>query len=582
MIHTLSGATMHGWTSRWCAVVALSCATAGCSDPVGHAGDDGAGSSGALGTAGDSVGSSSGADGSSGDPDNGPPAVDAAPGGLRRLRADQYTRTILVLLGQDAAAAAAPPSDQSLLGFQSVGATQGSLSPSEIEQYEASALAVARAAVASPYTLSTIVPCVSDGPQDEGCYVKVAEDFARVAWRREVTSDELDRLVDIARAGRTFYNDSFSVGLEYELAMILESPAFIYSVELGEVRDDGKRWLTTTEWLTRASLFMLGRAPSAEELARARSGDLDGEDAPRALATEWLSSADARRAGRQFFDELLRAREVLNKSKDPVLYPLFTPEMAASMREETLRLAEDVAFGADGERDLRRLLDADYTWVDARLAQLYGLEAPASGGFERVDLPASSGRRGVLTHGSMLAVGSHPDRNSPTRRGLFVQRSLMCTEVPPPPGDVNTTLPEPTEPTTLRARMEQHMNAGGACEACHVQTDPVGFAFEFFDASGLRRELDNGFAIDASGDIPGIGKFEDAVELALLLSEDPRFGPCVVRNLYRHAVGHGEDDGVRDALGYMNDRFTAADHDFHQLIVDMIDNPAFRQVGEPQ
>lgn len=574
---------MDGWTRRWCSIVGVCSAAVGCHDAVGSATDAGTDPSGGqVASSGDGGldGSSTAADGSTGDPEVPPPAVDAAPGGLRRLRADQYTRTIRVLLGQDAAAVAAPPPDQSLLGFDSVGATQGSLSPAAIEQYEASALAVARAAVAAPFTLSTLVPCVSDGPQDEGCYVRIAEDFARVAWRRELTDDEVDRLVDIARAGRQFYNDQFEVGLEYELAMILESPAFLYSVELGELRDDGKRWLTTREWVTRASLFLLGRAPSADELARVDAGELEGDDAPRMLATEWLGDVDARQATRRFFDEMLRAREVVNKSKDPELYPLFTPEVAASMREETLRLVEDVTFG--DERDLRRLLDADYTWIDARLAQLYGFDPPADGGFERVSLPASSGRRGLLTHGSMLAVGSHPDRNSPTRRGLFIQRTLMCNEVPPPPGDANTTLPEPAEPTTLRARMQQHLMAGGACEGCHVQTDPIGFAFEFFDAAGVRRELDNGFPIDASGDLPGIGAFDGADELALLLRDDARFGPCLVRNLYRHAVGHGEDDGTRDALAYLSERFVAADLDFHQIVVDMIDNPAFRQVGEPQ
>ncbi|HWB80939.1 MAG TPA: DUF1588 domain-containing protein [Nannocystaceae bacterium] len=509
------------------------------------------------------------------------PPVDAAPGGIRRLRADQYIATVRSLFGPEAAEAASPPADQPLSGFDSVGNAQLPLSPAMVEAYEQSALAVAKAVVEYPAQLSGYIPCVTT-EWNEGCYVKVAEDLGRIMWRRELTFDEVDMLVDLARAAQTTNDGRFELGLRFEIAMLLQSPDFIYTVELGEARDDGKIWLTTDEWVTRASLFVLGRAPDPQTIARIDAGELDGEDAPRTLALEMLDRPEARIAVGRFFDELLRVREVVTKAKDPELYPLFTPERAASMRQETLQLVQHVVFSDESDKNLLGIFDADYTFVDAQLAELYGLPIPVFDSFEKTELPASQGRLGVLSHPALLAVASHHDRNSPTRRGLFVQRTLLCNEVPPPPGDVDTTLPEPSEETTLRARMEGHIAQGGICTGCHVQTDPIGFAFEYFDASGVRRELDNGFPIDASGSVDGIGEFSNAAELALLIRDDPRIGPCLVRNLYRHAIGRVEDEGTIDAMVFLSDGFTATNQDMQQLIVDMVDNPAFRQVGEPQ
>jgi uncharacterized protein DUF1588/uncharacterized protein DUF1585 len=163
-----------------------------------------------------------------------------------------------------------------------------------------------------------------------------------------------------------------------------------------------------------------------------------------------------------------------------------------------------------------------------------------------------------------------------------VQRTVLCNDVPPPPGDVDNTLPDPAEATTLRERMEGHITPGSACAGCHQQMDPVGFAFEYFDAAGVRRELDNGFPIDASGSVEGLGEFDDAADLALLVRDDPRLAPCLVRNLYRHAIGRLEDEGTADAITYLSDGFVAEHHDLRSLIVQLVENPAFRQVGEPQ
>lgn len=558
----------------------IACAALGCSGDASHANDDDA----STGTASVSTSISSddpSADTSTGDTVDDPP-VTPAPGGLRRLRADQYVGTVGVLFGGDAAAAADPPDDASVLGFDSIGSAHVPLSPSAVEQYERSALALAKAAAATPYTLAEIAPCVLDEPRGDACFVEIADALGRAAWRRPITDDERARLVAVANAARELGEGSvkagFDLGLTYEIATIIESPAFIYAVELGETDDDGTQVLTPNEWVTRVALFVLGRAPSAQTFAQLDAGMFDDEGAPRMLAESWLEQAEARDAVVSLFDELLRVRDVVSLSKDPAQFEQFSAELAASARIESLMLVEDVVFPAEGAGDLRRLFDANYTFVDAQLAALYGVDASGNE-FTRVELPAS--RRGILSHASILAVGSHYDRNSPTRRGLLVQRNLLCNDVPPPPGDVDINLPEPDEPTTLRERLEGHLAQGGACVGCHGQTDPIGFAFEHFDASGAWRELDAGFAIDATGTVDGFGTFDGAAELALVIRDDPRLAACMVRNLYRHALGHAEDDGTAALREVLTADFEA-DFDLRRLVVELVDSDAFLRVGEPK
>lgn len=557
----------------------IACAALGCSGDASHA-DDGDASTGTSSTATTGDSDDPSADTSTGGTAEDPP-VTPAPGGLRRLRADQYIGTVGVLLGGDAAAVADSPDDASVLGFDAIGSAHVPLSPAAVEQYERSALAIGKAAAATPYTLAEIAPCVLDDPPGDACFVEVADALGRAAWRRPITDDERTRLVAIANAAQELGDGSFELGLTYEIATIVESPAFIYAVELGEPDDDGVLALTTDEWVTRVALFVLGRAPSAQTFAQLDAGMFDGEGAPRMLAASWLEQAEARDAVVGFFDELLRVREVVSLSKDPAQFELFSTELAAAARTESLMLVEDVVFPAEGAGDLRRLFDADYTFVDAQLAALYGLDASGND-FTRVALPESLGRRGILSHASILAVGSHYDRNSPTRRGLLVQRNLLCNDVPPPPGDVDINLPQPDEPTTLRERLEGHLAQGGACVGCHGQTDPIGFAFEHFDASGAWRELDAGFAIDATGMVDGLGTFDGAAELALLVRDDPRLAACMVRNLYRHALGHVENDGTAVLRDVLTDDFAADDFDLRGLVVELVDSDAFLRVGEPK
>src|SRR6185436_12024317 len=195
--------------------------------------------------------------------------------------------------------------------------------------------------------------------------------------------------------------------------------------------------------------------------------------------------------------------------KDTAVYPTFKPELRDSMRAETVAFARDVLRGPSPT--FASLLTAPYTFVDAKLAQYYGVAADTAG---KVDLSGSA-RLGLLTQGALMSVKGNSYRTSPVRRGKFILNRLLCQGVPPPPPNVVPELPPPDPTKTVREQMAEHRN-NPSCAACHTAMDALGFAFEHFDGAGNYRKDDNGHPIDASGSVTIDGvtfAFDDATEL---------------------------------------------------------------------
>jgi hypothetical protein len=562
-------------------VVALALPGAGCRDEVGSEGAEGTES--ASGTAGMGTASEGDAtvDGTAGTETDGPIDIDVipAPGGMRRLTPTQYVRSVEVLLGAEAAAAADPPPLPDLGGFDSQTAVNEPLTPIDVESYEASAMAIGNAVRDDPSGLAQLVPCVTAG-QDAACYETVAQDLGRLAWRRPLGEDETGPLVAIATAGQEWGDGDFLTGLKYEVAAILQSPNFVYVIEVGQPTGEGEiRELDDLELATRLSFFLLGHTPDLELLDLAESGGLGSDDQVRALALELLERPEARERLQEFYDELYRLRDLETKGKSSMLFPLFDQELAAAMRQETLLLIENVVFYE--QSSFLDIFDADYTFVNDDLAQLYGIAPPAFP-WQLVPVPENQGRAGILTQPAFLTVFSHPNINSPTRRGLFVQETLLCTDIQPPPPEVMAMPPSPAEGQTLRQWLEELHNTNDTCAACHGLMDPLGFAFERFDAIGQFRQLDNGQPIDSSGEVTGVGAFANAAELAAIVRNDPRTPNCVVRNLYRSTLGHQEGVDQIEGINVLDAGFAASDFDYKGLMVELTVNPLFRLVDAPK
>ena len=561
-------------------VVGLAVGVTGCKDPEGGGGEtDGDGTAGDDDDDDDDDDTADGtADGDDDDDDDSVGDIEPVAGGMRRLTRTEYIRSVELMLGANAGDAADPPDDVAQEGWDAIGNAVLSLASEPIEDYEGTSEDIADAVIADPSHLAQTVPCVTGS--DAGCYATVAEDLGRWAFRRPLTTDEIDALVAIGNEGMAWGDGDFLTGLKYELMAILQAPSFVYVTEVGEPIEGGEyRELTPNELATRISFFLLGRNPDLALLDAADAGELDTEDGIRDWAYTLVESSEARVATEIYFDEYLRLRNLPTHAKSAELFPLWTEALTSSLRQETLLLLNDVVWQDDG--DFLSIFNADYTFINADLAELYGMPAPGGPGFVRVDWPADQNRAGIISQGSVLALQSGPLRNSPTDRGKFIQSVLLCTEIPPPPPDVTPELPEPGANQTLKELLDQHME-DPACASCHGLTDPVGFALEFFDSIGAYRTMDNGSPIDASGEVEGLGSWSNAVDLANVIAENPGTPTCIIQNFIEGHLGFAVTPGIAPGIEELTATFDDSGHSLQTMMVEIAASPLFRYVDEPK
>ncbi len=513
-----------------------------------------------------------------------------APGGARRLLQDHYLRAIAEMLGPDAAAAAAPPPDGSLGGVGAVAAFELATPPVSVDEYEYSALLAAAAAVASPARLAEQAPCVTQGPTDpefrEFCYREVAHRIGFLAWRLPPLEEDKDRLVEIALLAEDYGTtdaERLELGITYVIATLLQSPSFLYSVEVG-VDAGTSRQLNGFEIATRMSLFLLGTPPDEELLRLAADGGLDTPTDVRNAALSLLATPQARQGFVDHLGDLFQLKLLEAKGKDTTAYPQYDGALAASMAEEVHRFVEDIVF--DNPVSFLEILRSEKRFIDTRLVNdVYGGVPSITNDWDQVDFSISpldtEERAGILTMPAVLAVFSHGVLNSPTRRGLFVREQLFCDTIPPPPDGVDLDVKPPPAGMSLREQLEtQHKSPG--CAGCHNAMDPIGFGLEHFDAIGQWRTHDNGVPVDSSIDSPDFaGTLSGPRELANAMVADARIPMCWIEQLHTAAVGSiaGPGSPPRSALEDLEIQWIAAGYDMQTLLADMVSSPAFLQVA---
>ena len=502
-----------------------------------------------------------------------------APGGLRRLTVPQYLNSIKDLFFEGGITPTLDPDVAAVLplsGFASIGAAQLSVSSTATEQFETAALDVAKQAMSDPARRATLVGCTPAGVTDDVCSSTFLKTFGRRAWRRPLTSEELGIYLGLVNGLQKATKD-FYQGLQYGIAALLQSPNFLYRVELGtpDPTKPSQSVFSDFELATRLSFFLWNTTPDDALLDAAQSQQLTKGNGLATQTQRLLGSPRLVDAIRTFFTEYYRLADLDKLPQDPTLFPQKTSTVGASMREETLRFLTDIAFTRNV--DYRSLFDSPTTFVNAELAKLYGVAGPATG-FAAVTLPDSGMRTGYLGQGSFLALNAHNSVTSPTYRGKFVQEMLLCQSIPPPPPGVAPLPPnDATTQQTMRQKLEIH-RAVEPCKTCHSIMDPIGLAFENFDAIGAFRTTDAMQAIDASGTLYVGGQmisFSGPRQLATLLATHPQAGPCVVKNMYRYAMGHVENDGELAAVTTLSTQFEGSGFKLLSLIGGMVQHPAF-------
>jgi len=543
---------------------------------AGNGGSGGAGNGSTGGAGNGGVGGSGGAGGTS------TPAFAPAPATLRRLTLGQYTNSVRDLLGAAVTLPTDLEPDTSLNGFASIGAARTAFSPHAIEQLETAALSLSQQALADPKMRASLVGCMPAAAADDACARQVVTGLGRRAWRRPLTPDEVNRYTAIATQAGTTLND-FWKGLQYAVAGLLQSPHFLYREELGtpNAAVPSQRAFNGFEIATRLSYFAWATTPDDQLLNAAEAGTLSTEDGLRVQAERLIASPRAHASTETFFGELLHLADLDDLPQLPNVFPQVSATLGASMRGETLRVLEDIAWNGDG--DFRNVFDTRTTFVNAELAKLYGVPAPSGVDFVRTTLPSDGLRLGLLGQGSFLALNAHADSTSPTRRGKFIREVLLCQAIPAPPPDVDTTLP-PNPPgtmsLTMRQRLEKHRSQP-ACAACHQAMDPIGLALENFDAVGAFRTSEVGQTIDASGVLDGV-TFADARGLSSALKNHADVATCLTRSMFRFATGHVETPGEEGAVLALAQKLAGDGYRFRSLLLGLVMSPTFRFTGAPE
>ncbi len=502
------------------------------------------------------------------------PDINAGPTALRRLTHAQYENILVDVFGDDLALPRLAEPDVEVAGLLSVGASSSSFSGRGAESVESAAYAVAEQAMATDERRARVVPCTPSGVVDTTCATQTLDALGLRLWRRPLTADELATVVGLADEAATALGDFYD-GLEFGIAALLQSPNFMFRTELGS----GDGTFDDYELASRLSFFLWNTAPDIELLDAAAAGELPTDEGLRMHAQRMIDDPRSRRGMRNFFDEWLHLYELDELRKDPTLFEQYSTLLGPDAREETLLFLEHIVFDADA--DVRDVMTAGETFVNPRLAALYDIPAPVPEGFGWVRLPEDGQRAGLLGHASFLNLHAHQVSTSATRRGAAVRQMLLCQTIPPPPVNVDTSIPEPTgETPTLRDRVAEHLE-NETCANCHLLFDPIGLGLENFDGIGRWRETDNGAAIDVTGDVDG-DAFTNPRELGEAIRRHPDFAPCVVQMLTRYATGRTLVLDEFRALPTATERFAALDYRVRPMLLEIVMSPMFRSAGAPQ
>ena len=506
------------------------------------------------------------------------PAI-ASRAGTPRISLAQYRNAIHDLFGEDVAVPPAMEPDTSLSGFVSIGSAQSAVSPRGVEQYEIAAFKIAEQAL-SGARRDSLVPCKPSGPADAACARAFVEALGKRVWRRPLEEDEIASLANVVTTSGAELGD-FYQGAEFGIAALLQAASFLYRPSAGEPDPDrpGETRATGFEMASRLSFFLWNSTPDDALLSAAERGDLVTQTGIDAQVTRMLADPKARRGLRNFVTEYLRLDQLDTLSKDPTVFTYYSPDVGPAAREETLRVFEYNVFDQAG--DFRDLFTSRRTFVNPKLASMYQVLAPNPDGFAEVELPADIPRRGILGHVSLLSLYAHPTSSSATLRGKLVRTVFLCGDIPPPPVNVNTALPEPNpNAATLRERVKIHLE-DPFCASCHLQMDPIGLGLENFDGIGRYRIKDHGAVIDASGDLDDV-HFSGPADLATAIREHPALAGCFVRRMYEYATSFVEEHREEPTISALTTNFQASGFKVQALMQSIATSPGFRMVGEAQ
>ena len=412
------------------------------------------------------------------------------------------------------------------------------------------------------------------GVEERACASKILSRMARLAYRRPATKADIQTLLEFFDSGRRD-GASFESGIQYALERMLVDPDFLLRVHRAPAVAGTYR-LSDLDVASRLSFFLWSSIPDERLLTLAERGQLTNPSTLDKEVRRMLADPRATEAlVNDFAAQWLNLRRVEEVVVDPDRYPNYDESLLQAFKRETEMF---VASTLSEDRAVADLLDANYTFVNERLARHYGIPGIYGSRFRRITLPNHEQRGGLLAQGALLATTSYPDRTSPVLRGKWLLNNIFDLPIPPPPPGVDTNLvnkPGAT-PASMRERLAQHRQSA-SCNSCHSVIDPLGFALENFDVIGGWRTVDeSGSAVDASGATSSGVKVEGLAGLrSLLLSEPEQFPRTVTEKLLAYALGRRLEYNDRPAVRRIVRDAAAQDYRWSSLIVGIVKSPPF-------
>ncbi len=414
----------------------------------------------------------------------------------------------------------------------------------------------------------------SAAAEEESCAKTILASLARRAYRGPVSDAEIATLMTFYKEGRA--HGDFETGVQTALARILVAPRFVFRIEqepAGAAAGSVYR-ISDVELASRLSFFLWSSIPDDELLETALKGRLHEPETLRRQVQRMLADKKADALIENFAGQWLYLRELATLQTEA---PAFNENLRQAFRRETELLFSTIVRE---DRSIVELIDADYTFVNDRLAEHYGIANVRGSHFRKVMLPPASPRRGLLGQGSMLTVTSVATRTSPVMRGKWILENLLGAPPPEPPPGVETNLGEgePVEKTTtLRQRLEMH-RANQVCASCHRIMDPVGFALENFDLIGAWREKDGPAPVDSRGQradgtaVSGPADLRDA-----LLSRSEMVVTTAAEKMLIYALGRPVHYYDMPAVRAIVRRAAREDYRFSALVMGIVESDALQK-----